>query len=80
MIFTISLNYYFVTDSSRSSFGLVITQSLCLIRHVQLVVRLLCNVENEMSSVEAVLEYSNIVQETSQESPKGEITHIHKLI
>jgi ATP-binding cassette subfamily C (CFTR/MRP) protein 4 len=53
--------------------GLVITQTMGLTGMIQWAMKQTAELENQMTSVERVLEYTNVPQESALESPLGNI-------
>lgn len=63
--------FFFVLGTYGENFGLVITQSVLLIGRVQWGVFQSAILESQMTSVERVLDYTNISKESSLESSPG---------
>lgn len=60
--------------------GLVITQAINLTGALQVGVRQSAELENQMTSVERILQYTKLPQEASFESSPGNIIPIHNLL
>jgi ATP-binding cassette subfamily C (CFTR/MRP) protein 4 len=61
------------TDNTGGNVGLAITQAIGLTGMLQWGMRQSTELENQMTSVERVLEFTNIVQEPPLYSPPGKI-------
>ncbi|CAI6363288.1 unnamed protein product [Macrosiphum euphorbiae] len=71
LLFISTVTFYFVfvnNDTYGGNVGLAITQSIGLASLFQWVIRQSAELENQMTSVERVLEYSNVPQEPALES------------
>lgn len=64
-------NFYKISESYGGFVGLVITQSIGLTGYLQVGVRQSAELENQMTSVERLLQYTKIVQEAEFESSTG---------
>lgn len=58
--------------------GIAITQSIGLFGILQFGIRQITDLENQMTSVERILEYTNVPQEGSLESLPGNIMYLSK--
>lgn len=67
-------NLNIILDTYGGNIGLAITQAIGLTSLFQWVIRQSAELENQMTSVERVLEYSNVPQESALESPPGNDT------
>jgi len=67
-------NLNIILDTYGGNVGLAITQAIGLTSLFQWVIRQSAELENQMTSVERVLEYSNVPQESALESPPGNNT------
>lgn len=63
--------YFIVTDLFGGFVGLAITQSMRLVSSVQWAMKQWAVLENQMHSVERVLEFMEIPQEANIYSPSG---------
>jgi len=63
-----------ILDTYGGNVGLAITQSIGLTSLFQWVIRQSAELENQMTSVERVIEYSNVPQEPALESHPGNNT------
>lgn len=68
---------YFISDANIGNVGLAITQTIGLVGMVQWGVRQLSELENQMTSVERIIEYSNAPQESAFESPPSNIQWVY---
>lgn len=59
------------SDASGGNVGLAITQAISLIGMVHYGIKISGNLENQMTSVERVLDYTAIPKEPALESPSG---------
>ncbi|XP_022166667.1 probable multidrug resistance-associated protein lethal(2)03659 isoform X2 [Myzus persicae] len=72
LLFISAVTFYFIfidNGTYGGNVGLAITQSIGLTSLFQWVTRQSAELENQMTSVERVLEYSNVPQESALESP-----------
>ncbi|KAL5236136.1 hypothetical protein ACI65C_003546 [Semiaphis heraclei] len=72
LLFISIVTFYFIfidNDTYGGNIGLAITQAIGLTSLFQWVIRQSAELENQMTSVERVLEYSNVPQESALESP-----------
>lgn len=65
--------YFFLTDTSGGYVGLIITQTLSLIGNLQWGIRRYSQIENQMTSVERILQYTNLPQESVLDSSLSNI-------
>lgn len=62
---------YYAPDTNRGTVGLVITQLIPMTSLLQWILRQSAELENQMTSVERVLEYTNLPQESDLQSTPG---------
>lgn len=67
---------YIISDTHGANVGLAITQTILLTGKVQWGIRQFALLENEMMSVERILEYVNSPQEAPLQSPLGNFNYI----
>jgi ATP-binding cassette subfamily C (CFTR/MRP) protein 4 len=65
--------FYIISDTYGGNVGLAITQTMGLTGMIQWAMKQTAELENQMTSVERVLEYTNVPQESTLESPLGNI-------
>lgn len=65
------IKWYFILDTYGGHVGLAITQALGLVGFCQYGMRQSAELQDQMTSVERVLEYTNIPQEPALETPPG---------
>lgn len=63
--------FYINLDNYGGNIGLTITQAISLTGIIQWGVRQSAVLENQMTSVERILEYTNLPQEADFQSPSG---------
>ena len=64
-----------ILDFTSSEVGLVISSAIALIGQFQFGVRQSAEMENQMTSVERVVEYGNLSSEASWESNQGSFSY-----
>lgn len=73
----LQLLFYFILETYGGNVGLAISQAIGLAGMFQFGMRQSAELENQMTSVERVLEYTNVPQEGDLESTTGNIKHIN---
>lgn len=63
--------FHFDSDSNKEYVGLIITQIMSIVSRVQWGVRQFAALENQMSSIQRVLEYKEIPQEVDPDFSPG---------
>lgn len=69
-------HYFIISDTHGANVGLAITQTILLTGKVQWGIRQFALLENEMMSVERILEYINSPQEDSLQSHLGNFNYV----
>lgn len=69
--------FYFILETYGGNVGLAISQAIGLAGMFQFGMRQSAELENQMTSVERVLEYTNVPQEGDLESTTSNIKHVN---